>query len=62
MSKDQRTPTAEENALFAVMEGDTEAAIEILEDFFPSELRAFGDQVERLSALIDVEMTKKAAR
>lgn len=58
----QRQPTGEENALFAVMEGDTEAALEILEDSFPSELHQLIEWADRLSELADQVLRTKGAR
>jgi hypothetical protein len=59
---DRRKPTAEENALFAVMNGDLDEAVEILEDFYPTELDHLTEQIDQLSDLVGQVMRTKGAR
>lgn len=53
---------AELAALRAVLEEDYETAVEILEESFPSELKTFAGQVEKLGELIDEVYRRKGAR
>ncbi len=46
----RRQPTAEENALFAVMSEDADALDEALRDMLPGELRALYDWANTLHA------------
>lgn len=54
--------SAAERAMVAVMDKDYDEAREILEDFFPTELRQLADQVSNLADLIDSVARGKSAR
>lgn len=56
------TPHVEAAALLDVVGGDEVAAIERLEDFYPTELDAFANHVQRLGELIDQVRRGKSAR
>ena len=56
------TPYAQANALCAVMGGDTDAALDLLDDLFPNELKNLIDHAEKLSELADQVLRMKGAR
>jgi hypothetical protein len=56
------SPVTEVAAFEAILNGDRERAIELLEDSFPSELDSLSDALESLESVIDEVRRGKSAR
>jgi hypothetical protein len=56
------TPYPEANALCAIMAGDFDAAMDLLEDLAPHELKRLIEQSDRLGDLADQVIRGKSSR